>query len=265
MSYLQHFGLKHDPLGKNTRHIVSTPQANHLTQQLSWLLQTKGIGLITGEAGTGKTCVLREWTKTLNPMTHHVIYQSDNHFKVFDLYSQLADSLGLERYTRYSTLWRALKQELLHLVDDKQITPIWILDEAHLAPANFFAELPAFLNFSFDTRDVITIILVGLPPLHTQLKKPLYSPLYSRLRCQFEWESIDELSDFQSLLTEALQQAGIHQSIISSSGMQLLYMASKGRLRVAHQLLVNAFQCATEQQLNHLPDLVIQHAIDNVR
>jgi MSHA biogenesis protein MshM len=158
MSYLQHFGLKHDPLGKNIRSAVNTEQAGQLKQKLNWLLQTKGLGLITGDAGTGKTTTLREWANNLNPMTHHVIYQSDNHFKAFDIYSQLADSLGLERYVRYSTLWRALKRELLNLTDNKQLSPIWILDEAHLAPANFFAELPAFLNFSFDSREIMTIV-----------------------------------------------------------------------------------------------------------
>jgi hypothetical protein len=44
MSYLQHFGLKHDPLGKNIRNVVHSNQEKSLTQQLSWLLQTKGVG-----------------------------------------------------------------------------------------------------------------------------------------------------------------------------------------------------------------------------
>lgn len=73
MSYLQHFGLKHDPLGKNLRQTVRSAQETELNQNLGWLLQTKGVGLITGDAGTGKTTALRNWVNTLNPMTHRVI------------------------------------------------------------------------------------------------------------------------------------------------------------------------------------------------
>ena len=265
MSYLHYFGLKHDPLGKHNRQNIPLPQSPQLTQQLTWLLQTKGIGLLTGDAGTGKTTALREWTKGLNPLTHQVIYQSDNHFKVFDIYSQLADSLGLEQHQRYSTLWRALKQELLGLVDNKQLSPIWILDEAHLAPANFFTELPAFLNFSFDSRDIMTIILVGLPSLHTQLKKPLYSPLHSRIRFHLEWQTIDSLSVFENFIVEALKKAGVNQPLITTSGMQFLHKISKGKLRIVHQILVSAMQYAMEQNTNHLSNDIIQYAIETLQ
>ena len=60
MSYLQHFGLKHDPLGKGIKATLPSTQQEQLTQKLNWLLQTKGVGIITGEAGTGKTTALRE-------------------------------------------------------------------------------------------------------------------------------------------------------------------------------------------------------------
>jgi MSHA biogenesis protein MshM len=262
MSYLQHFGLKHDPLGKNIRNIVHSNQEKNLTQQLGWLLQTRGVGLITGDAGTGKTTALREWANTLNPMTHHVIYQSDNHFKPFDIYSQLADTLGLERYTRYSTLWRALKMELLNLVDHKQLSPIWIVDEAHLAPPAFLAELPAFLNFSFDNREVMTIILVGLPTLQSTLKKSIHSALHSRILFQFHWQTIDDSSKFREFIIEAFKNAGVHDSIMSHSGMELIYMASKGKLRYTHKILTHVFQKAAINNLKHLPDEIIQEAIE---
>jgi MSHA biogenesis protein MshM len=264
MSYLQHFGLKHDPLGKNIRNSVHSNQANQLKQKLNWLLQTKGMGLITGDAGTGKTTVLREWVNTLNPMTHHVIYQSDNHFKAFDIYSQLADSLGLEKYARYSTLWRALKNELLNLTDQKQLAPIWILDEAHLMPANFLAELPAFLNFSFDNREIMTIILIGSPVLHATLKKSIHSPLHSRMLFQFSWQPIDDATQFHDFMIEAFKNAGIHNSIISQSGLQLIYMASKGKLRYAHRILTQAFQMAASNNCSHLPDDIIQQTIEDL-
>jgi MSHA biogenesis protein MshM len=262
MSYLQHFGLKHDPLGKNVRTIVHSQQETQLKQKLNWLLQTKGVGLITGEAGTGKTTALRDWVSTLNPMTHHVIYQSDNHFKAFDIYSQLADSLGLEKYQRYSTLWRALKRELLNLMDNKQLSPIWILDEAHLTPPNFLAVLPAFLNFSFDSREIMTIILVGQPQLQATLKKSIYSALHSRILFQFSWQAIDNFTSFNEFVIEAFKNAGIHTSIVSQSGMQLIYTASKGKLRYAHRLLTQAFLKAASNNCNHLSDDIIQQTIE---
>jgi MSHA biogenesis protein MshM len=264
MSYLQHFGLKQDPLGKNIRSIVHCKQEAQLKQKLNWLLQTKGVGLITGEAGTGKTTALREWVSTLNPMTHHAIYQSDNHFRAFDIYSQLADTLGLEKYMRYSALWRALKRELLNLMDNKQLAPIWILDEAHLVPFNFLLELPAFLNFSFDNREVMTIILVGQPQLQVILKKSIHSALHSRILFQFSWQAFDDFAMFNEFVIEALKNAGIHNAILSQSGMQLIYTASKGKLRYAHRILTQAFQKAEIHNCNHLPDDIIQQSIEEL-
>jgi type II secretory pathway predicted ATPase ExeA len=264
MSYLQHFSLKHDPLGKNIRSVVHSTQENQLKQKLNWLLQTKGVGLITGEAGTGKTTVLREWVSTLNPMTHHVIYQADNHFQAFDIYSQFAEHLGLEKYARYSTLWRALKRELINLTDNKQLSPIWILDEAHLVPFNFLTELPAFLNFSFDNREIMTIILVGQPPLQATLKKSIHSALHSRIIFQFSWQTIDNFVKFSEFVLEAFKNAGIHHSIVSQSGLQLVYTASKGKLRYAHRIFTTAFQKATDINCNHLSDEILQKSIEEL-
>ncbi len=264
MSYLQHFGLKHDPLGKNIQKIVQSTQQAQLIQKLNWLLQTRGVGLITGDAGTGKTTALREWANALNPMTYRVLYQSDNHFRPFDIYSQLADQLGLGHYTRYSTLWRALKDELLNLVDNQQLSPIWIIDEAHCAPSHFLTELPAFLNFSFDSREIMTIILIGLPQLQATLKRSIHNALHSRTLFQLTWMAIDDSAQFKELLSQAFKNAGVHETLFSQSGTQLIYVASKGRLRYAHRILTAALQMAADQRCNHLPDDLIQKAIDDL-
>lgn len=260
--YLQHFGLKHDPLGKSIRDVVSSEQQKSLYTQLNWLLETRGLGLITGDAGTGKTVALREWTKRLNTNTHKVIYQADNHFRPFDIYAQFAEALGIDKHYRYSSLWRALKAHLLDLHDNKHQTPIWILDEAHHLPTHFLLELPAFLNFSFDSKDVLIIILVAQAPLQAILTKTVYNAFTSRIIFQFQWKAIDGFQAFNDFITEAFKNAGVQTMLISQSGLQLIYMASKGTLRYAHKIMTRALQMAAETNVSHLPDDIIKYCIE---
>ena len=231
--YLQNFGLKFDPLGKDVRDTVSNQQYLKVKPDLDNLSQTRGVGLITGESGVGKTAGIREWVSSLNHLTHKVIYQADNHFRAFDIYSQLGDGLGLEPCHRYSRLWRNIKNEVLHLYDDKKITPVWILDEAQQLPLNFLAELPAFLNMSFDTKEPIIILLVGTPQIFNILQRCAYASLSSRIRFHYHWEAIDGLDEFSTFITAAFNHAGCQQKLISDSAMAILHTATKGRLRYA--------------------------------
>lgn len=263
--YLHHFGLKHSPLGKDIRQVVPHQAYERLKQRLDNLLQTKGIGLITGAAGTGKTTAVRNWCASLNMHTHQFFYQSDNHFRAFDIYSQLSDALGLEKCHRYSLLWRLLKKELLSLQDNKQITPIWILDEAHHLPNNFLRELPAFLNFSFDTRDVLIIILIGTSEINATINRPAYSALTSRMLFHEQWQALNEFETFKKFIIDAFAQAGTHEMIISNTGLQLIHLSTKGRLRYVHKVLSQSLQRAAKENLNHLPDEIIEQTIEELK
>jgi type II secretory pathway predicted ATPase ExeA len=51
------------------------------------------------------------------------------------------------------------------------LVPVWIIDEAQNLPLEFFRDLPAFLNFAFDTRDVMSVWLIGHPALAQTLER----------------------------------------------------------------------------------------------
>jgi type II secretory pathway predicted ATPase ExeA len=72
--------------------------------------------------------------------------------------------LGLRPSHRRAELWATIKKTLLHLVDERGIAPVLILDEAQHLSDPFLLDLSGFLNFTFDSRDLLTLWLVGLPP-----------------------------------------------------------------------------------------------------
>ena len=88
--YRQHFGLTQPPLGNQTSELWDDGHLAPLRERFQWLLQSPGIGLLTGPAGVGKTAALRQLTQALNPHRYQVLYAPESDFGRFDLYRNLA-------------------------------------------------------------------------------------------------------------------------------------------------------------------------------
>ena len=263
--YQEHFGLKHAPLGKQTPQLWDDGMLGTLQERFQWLLDSPGVGLLTGEAGVGKTAALRQLTLGLNPHRYQVIYLPETDFGRLDLYRNLALALGVEPAYRRAQLWRDIKARILELVDAKQVLPVWIIDEAQNLPNDFFRDFPAFLNFAFDSRDLMTVWLVGHPSLATTLDRAPHAALASRIQTRIQLEPITERERFKALIDHALQSAGCSQTLLADSGMELLRQASRGLPRHAGRILKTALQLAVPKGLNHLPDELLIQAIEELR
>lgn len=263
--YLQHFGLTHAPLDKgNSAPLWDDGQYRHLEERFKWLLQSPGIGMMIGEAGVGKTAALRQLTEGLNPHQYRVIYLPETDFGRLDIYRGLAFALGLDPAYRRAQLWYDIKARIRELVENQQQLPIWIIDEAQNLPAEFFRDLPAFLNFAFDTRNLMTVWLVGLPPLAHTLSRVPYAALNSRIQARLRLHAITDAARFTALVEHAFREAGCQQKLLSDSGMDLLRQTTQGNPRQAGLLLKTAMNLAAKQGLNHLPDDVLQAAIEEL-
>ena len=76
MNYLLKYGLTMNPFIKNNSKdiLVEMSSYKQLLFRLHHLEETKGIGLITGQPGLGKTTSLRFWVKSLNPNNFIELY-----------------------------------------------------------------------------------------------------------------------------------------------------------------------------------------------
>lgn len=263
--YRQHFGLSGAPLDKDSTSLWDDGKLAHLKERFDWLLQSPGIGLLTGEPGVGKTAALRHITRSLNPHRHQIIYTAESDFGRIDLYRALARGLGLEPSYRRADLWRDIKQRICELVQNRQLQPVWIIDESQNLPPEFFRDLPAFLNFAMDARDLLTVWLAGHPSLASVLERAPYAALYSRIQVRVHLTPVLERERFAQLIGHALNTAGCTHTLLSDAGIEQLREASRGVPRQAGRILRNAMRLAVPKGLNHIPDDLLQRAIEEVR
>jgi type II secretory pathway predicted ATPase ExeA len=136
-----------------------------------------------------------------------------------------------------------------------------VIDEAQNLPFEFFRDFPAFVNFVFDSKEYMTVWLVGHPELARDIDRPINRALASRIQARVELKPILDREAFKQLLTHGFSQAGCTHNMLSDSGIELLRMASKGNPRQAHRLIVTSLRLACDKKLNHLPDDIINEAI----
>ena len=91
---LQHFALTHYPLGKAPTELWDDGPLARLQERFQWLLESPGVGVLSGEPGVGKTTALRSLTAQLNPHRYQVVYLAETDFGRLDLYRSLALALG---------------------------------------------------------------------------------------------------------------------------------------------------------------------------
>ncbi|SAL06880.1 hypothetical protein AWB78_08298 [Caballeronia calidae] len=140
-----------------------------------------------------------------------------------------------------------------------------LIDESQNLPPEFFRDLPAFLNFAMDARDLLTVWLAGHPSLASQLERAPYAALDSRIQVRVHLTPVLERERFAQLIAHALNTAGCTHTLLSDSGIEQLREASRGIPRQAGRILRNAMRLAVPKGLTHIPDDLLQRAIEEVR
>ena len=73
------------------------PRSRELDVRLAHLLDLRGIGLVTGDSGSGKTCACRRVLTQLHTGLYRVLYVSLSTGNVMDLYKTISWEMGLSR------------------------------------------------------------------------------------------------------------------------------------------------------------------------
>jgi len=239
--YKSFYSLSKNPFSKeiDTTDLFPSKNFKEINARLNYLKKTRGMGVIVGEAGSGKTSSLRAFADSLNSSLFKVIYFPLSTGTVMDFYRGLASGLGEDPGFRKVDLFKQIQQAVMKMYHDKKITPVFILDEMQLAANKFLFDLSILFNFSMDSEDPFILILAGLTYFLDKLSLNQNQSLNQRVVMKFHFSPLsnDEIDNY---LNHQLELAGANHPIFSPQAVKAIASNSRGLPRLVNKLATNS-------------------------
>src|SRR5688572_12928620 len=199
----------------------------------------KGLIVVTGEVGTGKTTILR-WMMQRLDRTVLVAYIFNPRLSVPEFYQHVASLLDVQEWETKSDLLIALGK-ILESRHSRGLRTVLIVDESQGLSPFVLEEIRLLSNFESDTAKHLQIVLTGQPELRTVLNYPDLRQLKQRvaLRCTIKpLPNVDETAHY---ITSRLLVAGAERTDIFSPGaIDYIFRCSEGIPRNINNLCDNA-------------------------
>ncbi len=246
--YLNHFGLREAPfeLTSNPRFLFLTPQHREAIANVHYgLLSAKPVTLMIGEAGTGKTTLLRR-ALSADACRHVRSASLDNPALTRAEFLQaLARAFGLSPRAEASKT--DLLEELVRFLTARreagEITAL-IVDEAQRLSDELLEEVRLLANLENEEAKLLPVVLAGQPELADRLNQAALTQLKQRiaLRCEI---APFELPETASYIAARIRAAGGEATgMFTREAVMLVHQVARGVARTINVLCDNALLSA---------------------
>jgi len=258
MSWVQHFGLKEPPFSKeiaDSELWLPSSKQGVVTEMLDGIAARHTGILLTGEPGVGKTCVLRVLRHRLPEAGHRLTYCHNATLGRRDFYRQLCVALGLSPKATAAAVFYCISTHVQELSQER-IHPVFLLDEAHLLHQDTLDHLHILTNYEWDSKALLTLVLVGLPDLWNRLQLNRNRSLWSRIHTRLSLGGALP-ADTAEYVHYRLRLAGSDRDLFGSDALAVLHEASGGRLRDIDRLGTAALRHAASRGVRTVDRAVI--------
>ena len=261
-AYLGWFGLNAPPFSKELgdAELWLPPSKSELVESLVGALDEHASVVLTGEPGVGKTCVLRALRHRLPQAGFRLTYCHNATLGRRDFYRQLCVALGLAPSATAAALFYAVSTHVQDLGRER-VHPVLLLDEPHLLHQDTLEHLHILLNYEWDRRALLSLVLVGLPELEDRLALRRNRSLYSRLHHRLRLDALSS-SDSGAYLRVRLEQSGCEREVFSPESVSVLQEASAGAHRELDRLATECLRVASRRKTRVIDRDLAAHVVD---
>ncbi|MGE5893303.1 MAG: ExeA family protein [bacterium] len=207
--------------------------------RLLYAVEVREFVVLTGEVGCGKTTITRALIDSLG----------DRYAIVLILNPCLSPSQFLKTIARRLELDTAMKQrdelmdmiyEKVYALNEQGMTPVIIIDEAHLIPKReTFEEVRLLTNFQLDDKNLVSLVLAGQPALRELILRDDFRALRQRIGLYYNLDPLSE-QETGEYIRHRLALSGGDEMLFTDSALALIYRYAGGIPRLINSLATTA-------------------------
>lgn len=261
--YLSFFGFKDEPfrLTPDPRYLhLSEPHQAALTALLEGIFYRKGLIMLTGPIGTGKTTLVHTALQIISDRKMPI--KSALLFNPVLSRDEFLEMMLEEFEVRCSSTSKPRRLAALHqmLMDTQRArgTAVLFVDEAHLLSPELLEEIRLLGNADTHDGKLLQIVLSGQPELLTIMQRKELSALQQRIAARANLRPLS-LSETHTYVAERFLAAGLQRpSPFPAPTIEMIHAFSGGVPRIINIIGDACLAMAFRTQENPVPMDIVQ-------
>ena len=235
--YLSHYDLKYKPFKTNPNPSFLWFGEKHkeaFSILKHGIMENGGFLLLTGDAGTGKTSLLRYLVKLIDDKSI-VVTVPDPDLNPIDFFNYLSAEFKMNKYFNNKVDFIIHFKRFLLAAHSRQKKVILIIDEAHRLSHELLEQIRLFSNIELDNRKLINIFLVGQNEIEDLLMDERNKAIRQRIAAAYHINHLTapETKDY---IYHRLKVAGAKKNMFTPEACQEIYSISEGIPRLINSI-----------------------------
>jgi type II secretory pathway predicted ATPase ExeA len=225
--------------------LFSSATHKEAAARLRWLISARGLGVLTGEVGSGKTVAVRAAIDGLDASRHTLIYLPNPQIGVRGIHGAVAVALGQVPRFHHATLIPQVETALAAEADERNRHVILAVEESHLLTREQLEAIRMLTNSDLDSRSPLTILLIGQPTLRRRLRVGDMAALDQRVALRYHIPAPPlTAAEASRYIRRHLEHAGRSDTRITDDAVRAIHAHARGLPRAINRLAVTALLAA---------------------
>jgi len=239
------FGLNATPFTRElpVRHRYTHDQFDQVTAELRQALDDRMSASVIAPAGTGKTALIRALCDGLPEARYRVHYVKVAGLSKRDMCREITAALGVPSAGSTPGMIRNIQAAIRGASQTDGLRTVLIFDDAHDLRPEVLGLLKVLTNFSMDSLLLLSLLLVGQPPLADLLRRPELDDVARRI-AHYATLRLLSRDEIRGYVEHRCTVAGATTVPFDDGAHDAIFEIGRGNLRATDRLALKSLQVA---------------------